>query len=327
MIVRLVALAHANPFVLPPALRDAAGNEYPVSPETLAAARARFPRLVAEGQAEVRLAFPDYTGRPDGLALRLNPGSANPFAPAMDIMLPAVEGTDATHTSTSGRTDPDLPGAGHSPAGGDIAPGGNNREPGRRHAGIRRAPVRRAGVGAAALRPLLRRQRRRGVWRPVLRARRGQLVLRRRRGLPGGAVVLLCCCGCEGGCGPSAVCGDGACNGGETCASCPRDCGPCCGNGRCEPGYGENPSTCYRDCGRCGDGICTVGHENASRATRTAAHVVTGFAPPGMRMPLRATPTAARAATECAPLARGCQLVLRRLRFLWRRGVHRQSRG
>lgn len=92
VIVRLVALAHANPFVLPPALRDAAGIEYPVSPETLAAARRALPRLVAEGQAEVRLAFPDYTGRPDGLALLLNPGSANPFAPAMDIMLPAVEG-------------------------------------------------------------------------------------------------------------------------------------------------------------------------------------------------------------------------------------------
>src|SRR5690606_15346721 len=76
-------------------------------------------------------------------------------------------------------------------------------------------------------------------------------------GCPAGQSCYFCCCGCEGGCGPAEVCGDGVCNGGETCASCPHDCGPCCGNGRCEPGYGENPSTCYRDCGRCGDGICT----------------------------------------------------------------------
>ena len=95
VIVRLVALQHANPFAVPPVLRDAAGNEYPVSQETLAAARRALPDLVAAGQVEASLAFPDYDytrAGYDGLVLRLNPGSADPLAPALDIALPAVEG-------------------------------------------------------------------------------------------------------------------------------------------------------------------------------------------------------------------------------------------
>ena len=92
VIVRLAALQNANPFAVPPVLRDAGGHEYPVSAETLAAARRALPALVAAGQVEASLAFPGYAGPSDGLVLRLNPGSADPLAPAMDIALPAVEG-------------------------------------------------------------------------------------------------------------------------------------------------------------------------------------------------------------------------------------------
>lgn len=72
------------------------------------------------------------------------------------------------------------------------------------------------------------------------------------------------------------VCGDGACQPGETATSCPADChcgnGTCnpgqgetlyncaadcrCGNGTCEPNRGETPGTCSADCGSCGNGTC-----------------------------------------------------------------------
>jgi subtilisin family serine protease len=48
------------------------------------------------------------------------------------------------------------------------------------------------------------------------------------------------------------VCGDGACEAGESCGSCNVDCGPCpieCGNSICESG--ETCLTCGTDCGPC----------------------------------------------------------------------------
>lgn len=57
------------------------------------------------------------------------------------------------------------------------------------------------------------------------------------------------------------VCGNGACDTGESCASCPGDCGRCtqehCGNDTC--GRRETCVTCERDCGACsgcGNGVC-----------------------------------------------------------------------
>ena len=75
---------------------------------------------------------------------------------------------------------------------------------------------------------------------------------------PSGAHPLAC----EGsGTGP--VCGNGACEGGETAASCAADCagptGPVCGNGTCEGG--ETLLGCPADCAEptgpvCGDANC-----------------------------------------------------------------------
>jgi cysteine-rich repeat protein len=68
-----------------------------------------------------------------------------------------------------------------------------------------------------------------------------------------------------GSCSPSAYCGDGTCNNGETCSTCSDDCGSCspsayCGDGTCN--NGEDCSSCPTDCGtcdKCGDGRCNNG--------------------------------------------------------------------
>ena len=63
------------------------------------------------------------------------------------------------------------------------------------------------------------------------------------------------------GTGPTAMCGDTACQPGETCTSCPGDCGACpvsCGDLTCDAD--ETCSNCPGDCGACpvvcGDLIC-----------------------------------------------------------------------
>ena len=71
------------------------------------------------------------------------------------------------------------------------------------------------------------------------------------------------------GCLPKPVCGNGACESGESPATCPSDCkttGPVCGNFTCESG--ETPSSCPSDCKTtgpvCGNGVCESGESNAS---------------------------------------------------------------
>jgi len=49
------------------------------------------------------------------------------------------------------------------------------------------------------------------------------------------------------------VCGDGACNGGETTCTCALDCGALCGDGCCNGG--EDAVSCLQDCATCGDGV------------------------------------------------------------------------
>jgi hypothetical protein len=83
--------------------------------------------------------------------------------------------------------------------------------------------------------------------------------------------------GCAVAVAPSASCGDGSCNAGETCQTCTADCGACpvaagacpagpgncCGDGTCQTD--EDASWCG-DCGQvagsCGNGACDAG-ENA----------------------------------------------------------------
>ncbi len=66
---------------------------------------------------------------------------------------------------------------------------------------------------------------------------------------------------CVAGCVPTTLCGNGACEPGETSSSCAIDCGPpppVCGDGFCQ--FPENASTCSLDCGPvCGDGLCDFG--------------------------------------------------------------------
>jgi hypothetical protein len=68
---------------------------------------------------------------------------------------------------------------------------------------------------------------------------------------------------CVAGCVPTAVCGNGVCESGESSSSCAADCGPpppVCGDGFCQ--FPETSSTCRADCGlplpTCGDGICQL---------------------------------------------------------------------
>lgn len=65
---------------------------------------------------------------------------------------------------------------------------------------------------------------------------------------------------------PTAVCGNGTCEAGESEAICPADCGagpqPVCGNGTCE--QGETTENCPQDCQQgtdpvCGNGVCEAG--------------------------------------------------------------------
>jgi hypothetical protein len=67
---------------------------------------------------------------------------------------------------------------------------------------------------------------------------------------------------CSADCPPPPVCGNGQCESGESSSSCSADCPPppVCGNGQCESG--ESSSSCSADCGPvCGDGICQVDEE------------------------------------------------------------------
>ena len=62
---------------------------------------------------------------------------------------------------------------------------------------------------------------------------------------------------CSSDCTAGPVCGDGTCSGGETC---PADCGPVCGDFACNGG--ETPASCPVDCESapvCGDGVCGGG--------------------------------------------------------------------
>ena len=67
---------------------------------------------------------------------------------------------------------------------------------------------------------------------------------------------------CGGGTGE--ICGNGVCGAGETSANCAQDCGSgeVCGNGHCGPG--ESSTNCPSDCGPisgdgCGNGVCESG--------------------------------------------------------------------
>lgn len=67
----------------------------------------------------------------------------------------------------------------------------------------------------------------------------------------------LCWLGCSNS---RQVCGDEACEEGETEASCAIDCGPVtCGDGVCGPNWFEAAGACPTDCDlrpECGDGVC-----------------------------------------------------------------------
>lgn len=57
---------------------------------------------------------------------------------------------------------------------------------------------------------------------------------------------------------PKTICGDGACQPGETPNTCGVDCPLACGNGQCEEW--ENGTNCAVDCVHdCGDGLCSTG--------------------------------------------------------------------
>ena len=68
---------------------------------------------------------------------------------------------------------------------------------------------------------------------------------------------------------PAAVCGNGACESGETHAKCAADClAAKCGNGKCEAG--ESKNSCSDDCGLppsfCGNNKCEAGESTANCA-------------------------------------------------------------
>jgi uncharacterized protein YkwD len=73
------------------------------------------------------------------------------------------------------------------------------------------------------------------------------------------------------GTGQTAMCGDAACQPGETCTDCPEDCGACpanCGNLTCDAD--ETCTNCSEDCGACpvvcGDLICDASESCATCA-------------------------------------------------------------
>lgn len=74
------------------------------------------------------------------------------------------------------------------------------------------------------------------------------------------------CAACPDDCPCAAVCGDGACTGDESCTDCAGDCGACpaCGDGACNGD--EGCAACPVDCGACacGDGACTTGETCAT---------------------------------------------------------------
>lgn len=69
------------------------------------------------------------------------------------------------------------------------------------------------------------------------------------------------CASCSGDCGrcTQAHCGDGTCGRRESCATCAADCGACpgCGNKVCDAS--ETCASCSADCGRCGAEFCGNG--------------------------------------------------------------------
>lgn len=91
-----------------------------------------------------------------------------------------------------------------------------------------------------------------------------------------GESASSCASDCGGG-GP--VCGNGACEAGESAGNCPGDCGGgvVCGNGACEAG--ENVGNCPVDCGGgvvCGNGACEAGESASSCPADCGGGVVCG---------------------------------------------------
>ncbi len=79
---------------------------------------------------------------------------------------------------------------------------------------------------------------------------------------------------CSSDCTAGPVCGDGSCSAGETC---PADCGPVCGDFACNGG--ETPASCPVDCGGgpvCGNTFCEAGETPASCPADCSAGPVCG---------------------------------------------------
>lgn len=89
------------------------------------------------------------------------------------------------------------------------------------------------------------------------------------------------CASCPGDCGrcTQAHCGDGTCGRKESCVTCAQDCGACpgCGNKVCDAS--ETCASCSADCGRCGAEFCGNGtcgrRESCTACARDCCPVVT----------------------------------------------------